>query len=809
MTSISGRGAWPLLRSQDRLVTASYFTPERLCPHNLRVGANQVLDTPGRVVADWFFGGRAIAAGLVTTYGLQVVASTGGGTQTITFPSIASDTIKGVIVIVTDVAQGSGGGKRISKAFFDGTNYGGICGFAKNNNTGTLTGQAGFTDAVVRLPQYGLGSGYDAVATCSLSGNVVSLVWTTTPAAAYQVDVVALYGADLVLQVGTATPPVQSAGEVKVATPFRPDQVLSLANDGAYDSTLRADFNFYMGMAMDGHVTQSLNALTQSGNATSLVRLETRSDGAMAHLLTESGFTRPTTDLGRFLDDGFTVNTDHAADVNVDLGPPLLYMAIYYGGKIMHQALLSEPTSTGNQAYPGLGTYPGSALMLGSRNAWPTVDTGTTASSFGFGGLTPLDQATNPQIFMNAVWDKDAVSTTNTGSKAFSSYGITKEDGTSEAIAVVASFDPDGLTFNWTTAPSIGTAKRFILAMVELDTVTVASTGTLPRMTGAAVLEEQFIATSAATLPKMTGSAVLEEQFIATATGTLPRLTGAAVLEEDFILSVVGSLPNLTGAAVLEEDFILTAAGTLPRMTGAAVLEADYVVTADAQLPRLTGAAVLEEDFILAADAQLPRLTGAAVLESDNVLTASATLPRLAGSAVMEEQFILDAAGTMSQLTCAATLDVSTNENDLSVDAQFPRMAGAATLEEQFILDAAGTLGQLTCEADLTVSIAYELTIDAQLPRLAGAATLEEDFILAIAGTLPRIKVFWTNLTLACPMELPAGADSVAELGGGAQAVALLEGGWDEVAEFSAGSDLVSEQQAGYDEDGDLQGDVC
>lgn len=162
------------------------------------------------------------------------------------------------------------------------------------------------------------------------------------------------------------------------------------------------------------------------------------------------------TTLVSFDSDGFTLNMGGSMG-----GAPVAYLVLADSDGAFKVGNETQKTSTGTKATTGVGFQPGALLAAGICNATTGTQQANDYQTFGV-----YDGATYSCMWRGA---QDGSNPTNTARRQVSSVLISHSVplSTTNAEAVVDSFDSDGFTLDWTTADS--TARAF--GYVAFDTV--------------------------------------------------------------------------------------------------------------------------------------------------------------------------------------------------------------------------------------------------------------------------------------------------------------------------------------------------
>jgi len=223
-------------------------------------------------------------------------------------------------------------------------------------------------------------------------------------------------------------------------------------------------------MTADGTAAAIFGALGVSGSAgtgssVSIYGADAAATSATDRKQSATIYTRITTggtiiknfSLTSYDADGFTLNHTVASAFAEIIG----YIAIK--GPSVKSSSITQKTSTGSQAYTGVGFKPGLLLL---RSVSTTGTTATTSALITYGAASGASNEAGV-----AFVDVNAQATTSSDTRSNSAAILTNIGGTAptlQAEADLTSFDADGFTFNYTTADA--TARVYYYMALEEGT---------------------------------------------------------------------------------------------------------------------------------------------------------------------------------------------------------------------------------------------------------------------------------------------------------------------------------------------------
>lgn len=312
-------------------------------------------------------------------------------------------------------------------------------GFVRDTNSSTIT----LSPAHVQ----------DGDCQASIITDGIRLTCADAPPTAYRVNVLLVGGAGVSnVSVGGATGNATQDATTAVSAPgFLPDLIVAWAQVGT-TSTSGANYRLSLGLATcPGGIVQRSIGYSDADAAASM---NTSSMLATNRLIANgvNGVTLATLELTSCDANGFTVTTRDAAT-----GPAFQYLAVKLTGLSVKLMTDASPTATGNEAVTGVGFQPQAGLMLqGEFAAVDTLYSTDSGEVFGFSAFTASDSATT------ATAHEDSDGTSNTESMTDSTVCRTRKDAVDFATCTLVSLDPDGATFNYSTAPAAATQRAIL-----------------------------------------------------------------------------------------------------------------------------------------------------------------------------------------------------------------------------------------------------------------------------------------------------------------------------------------------------------
>lgn len=762
----------------------------------------------------------------------RVAAKTSGGTTTqeITASNLV-DTPKAAILIVTRATSTSGTSathKEVSFGMTDGTFEGGVVARVKDNVGSTQNNTQVFDDAVIRLIDDSfLSPSQDAKAVFDawITGGI-RIDWSDYPPAGVIVHAIFFAGEDLEVACGIATPP--SSGNTLVNVGFEPDHLVTVSADNAADESFLSRFYLAVTQSINtgsGEYTRGVYARNLDNQSTSFPWVDL--DDELAEIYYPPP-PRPANYPATILDattpydsSGFRIASSSGGTV----GPPIIYLAAYYGGKGFDLQVETVGTSSGNRAFTGYGFKPWSVFALATMtdDTWSTsTDTSTISAEAGTIGWAFFDA---DDEWCASVMDQYGVGTTNTASRT-NGLALDLHDGSDSVTvyaATLSSFDSDGYTLNFGT-PLIN--AQFLAFALEQDVITGTGDATLPTLGASSSGLLVFSAAGAPDLPNLQAAGVGVLVFAGAVAATLPKLqaSGNAAL----VISGSGSatLPKLSASGSGSLTISGSAAATLPTITasgtGALVISGAGAAT----LPDLSASGVGVLSIVGSGAATLPSLAASATGSLTHTGSGAAFLPALEASGVVSLTFSATGDATLQMLAAAGT------------GALVASGAGAAELPT---LEAGGTGALVFSGAGAAVLPNLEAAGVGSLPITGtGAAVLQAMDVagsgaLAFSGAgaaqLPAlaasgnaILVFSGSGAAELPLLLADGAGLLSFVATGAGVLPLLEAagsgtvtseelrvvcdyaaGFDGTATFSAAFDARADLAAGHDTRADLE----
>jgi hypothetical protein len=291
----------------------------------------------------------------------------------------------------------------------------------------------------------------------------IRIDWTNAPASAYLITVVFFAGEDVSKLAHIFEPSNSLNGTVDVQTPlFEPDVLLTECPGTSFSGTGGSAHAVSLGASInDGSDTQSFWTWTA---------LHGVPESQQLALITELYATgqKSTTGViwGGEIDDYDEFGYSCISRIAGGGGDEVGCLALAFNNQSnFYLDTVDTPTSTGNQAYTGMGFTPQAAII--GVTHMPLLDTDYADGNAGSLGIGVLDE--NNQ-YCNSNQDEDAADPTDTQSLSDNvAVNLPNDDASAGHIASLVSFDTDGLTLNFTTTE--GTAvKYWLLAIGEVET---------------------------------------------------------------------------------------------------------------------------------------------------------------------------------------------------------------------------------------------------------------------------------------------------------------------------------------------------
>ena len=403
---------------------------------------------------------------------VRAAADTGGGTQDFTVSGLGSASeIKAVrFIVTTAVTDGTvashalvciGAASSTTDRWFVEIN-------AEDAQTTTDTHRGVSTTAAISLSTPGTGDNASALGDInSFITDGVRVDWDTTPAAGYLITAIIYAGTDVsafadAVDIGNTT---DLATDITTVG-FEPDLVhTALMNNASLPSSDTTTALQSLGAVTNdgagGVVHRSWSMRYRSSRSTT----ESASRASALYgalIVNNAGNLDFGCEFGTFDSSGFTVTTRNAGGNN----SAICFLALAFNGAVdIKLDTYTTPTTTGSDADTSIGFEPQYVeLGLSLSEAVETSYTDNRSAVFGLSAMTSSTQITN------LVMDEDGVTTSNSNSLSDNvAVNLLDDDGsTAVAVASLTSFDANGLTLNYTTAP--GTAKVFWRLAIEVET---------------------------------------------------------------------------------------------------------------------------------------------------------------------------------------------------------------------------------------------------------------------------------------------------------------------------------------------------
>ncbi|MCI0420080.1 MAG: hypothetical protein L0312_12790 [Acidobacteria bacterium] len=274
-------------------------------------------------------------------------------------------------------------------------------------------------------------------ATAAFSGTDIVLTWSATPAAAYELGIIALGGADMTnVAVGNDTMPTVAGNKSVTTVGFQGDFLIIIAAQRAPEGTV-FNIRFSWGYAVGAASETAMTVIVQDG--------QTMSANVNAMSTTSSNRTiygHDPTNGSLELEAEFTQWTSNGFDLNFITAPATAYgfgFLVIKGGA-WAVGTQAKPTTAIAQTVTGLSFQP-KVLGLGLTKGTAS-NTQVSPARTCFGAATATTEEVNIQGHHS-----DAVSTT-----VEQQASSTKCAGIAAVFADFTSFQSDGWTITWAQA---------------------------------------------------------------------------------------------------------------------------------------------------------------------------------------------------------------------------------------------------------------------------------------------------------------------------------------------------------------------
>jgi hypothetical protein len=403
---------------------------------------------------------------------VQAAVPTSTGDQTITTTKCGGLTPKLAIFMITgwtanDVNRNNsqwcfGAAVSSSKRFVLGS-------YATNNLSSTTQDSMRYKDNAHCAVSYqgGAGATYDGIADfVSFTTNGCTINWSNAPGNAYLMTVIFFCGTDLSVDISTLTLNSTVNGTAtESGLSFTPDVLIPVMSGFTQWATGGDYWNMQgIGLVKNGGNKNALlaNVPFYSYECQSKGRLTT-SYGAGFSTFNTSGDVRVGVEFGSFSSTGYTATTRVN---NCDATTDIKVICLNFGTRESYVGTFSSKTSTGTQAYTGVGFKP--QALLG----WFTDMTALDSSDTGHGhGFYCADN--NKDTLINC-WNSGDRGASNSQEKCYTNSSITchdAEDETKYVQATLSSYDSDGFTWDYSVAN--GTARYGTYLAIEEDAATL------------------------------------------------------------------------------------------------------------------------------------------------------------------------------------------------------------------------------------------------------------------------------------------------------------------------------------------------
>lgn len=380
-------------------------------------------------------------------------ATTSTGTQDITVAGFG--TAKAALFFWTSLVSKTVVADRtsIGVGFLDGTNNG--CDLVQSLDASPTTGtnrEESATKCVVRSASFAGEAEFSAFIT-----DGVRIVWTEAAGAASHMACLLFGGADVSAAVGAVDQDDSVSG-----LGFDPELIFFTCT-GQPTAGALSESLFSIGAAFDGSSIEqgAYGQNDKTGVGTTVRTAKIYADHVGTQVLNGTETWR--NQVQSFDTGGFTMA---ASAAGTDI---LTYCALNLGGLSCKIALIDSATATGDEAYTGFGFQPQAVILIASDH-----DTADNLEIDGTGGGLSISAFTDAAEHSMVFTSEDAVTTTNVrGGAPDKALSVYDDAGSKVAEATLASFDSDGMTLNYTTAP--GAAHKYVMIAFEDPTAVAAA----------------------------------------------------------------------------------------------------------------------------------------------------------------------------------------------------------------------------------------------------------------------------------------------------------------------------------------------
>ncbi len=379
---------------------------------------------------------------------------TGGQKQNIKIPGFGTPVAARFFFGRTGATEGPGVPNPINGTYCaygatDGTNQ--WCVGAAEVSTGgtSITDRWGASDAVVqrRAGAGGGGTPVDEAKFIKWIKDGVQIEWVTNAGFDIKLTVV-LYGGDITAQAGVITPAAEDNTK-ETTVGFQSDAIYFASAFQGMDDTDTTTAIISMGFgAYDGSsITQgAFQWRSDDAEGVTLAKSETSTKG-VANIVSSRWLA-----LSAVGATSFTVTSKGASWATFLTG----YLAFDLGVNGAAKVVIEDsPTAVGNHVFTGIGFKPKFCSMI--TTFIQTVDTIIQTGDAGAFGISELSLGTHA----SHAWADEDAQTNQDSQSLFDIKAINtpEDDGTVGFEADFLSFNPDGMTLNFTQAP--GTARKW------------------------------------------------------------------------------------------------------------------------------------------------------------------------------------------------------------------------------------------------------------------------------------------------------------------------------------------------------------
>lgn len=391
-------------------------------------------------------GGASISTSTADT------TNTSTGEQSLVYGSELTPT---AAVIVWAGAESNGTARdeaAIGVGVTDGTNDYAI-GATAEHGAGTIQNNTITREAVIANVTPNALTSRSEAAHVDFSAGGETINWTKTYTTAFRLAGLGIVATNAAA--GVCTPHATADSSINITPGFTPDALIFI-HTGTNAPALGNDYRSALGFAVNGGDQIAVSWRYDDDTASQLTAgqiASTRSGLAVGII----GTTRNATEVTSW---GSTTTVTSRDSGNAG-GDEMFWLALELENGVWC-GIIDTPTSTGTQAYTGVGFRPGALLVVGTMIA--TVDSAITdadAGSIGYG-----------------IWCNDggeycvtAQAENGAGTSNTQSYANTKimdlpiDDGGAGITATMVSADADGFTLNYTAV--LGTARKWLVFALE------------------------------------------------------------------------------------------------------------------------------------------------------------------------------------------------------------------------------------------------------------------------------------------------------------------------------------------------------